>query len=442
MSETNFHVQIESVGPCTLQVVIEPSEERVQQAMRAVAREISEHQAIPGFRKGKAPYSAILRLYGEDLLRQEAAERLSVELLADVVQKNRISLFGPAHLKQRNLDPMRFTYTLYQPPNVRLGDYRSLRIAPPAVEVTEEEVAQALERIRQEAAVLEPVEGRGAQQGDVVVITVEGRNSEGQTFLQEQSAEITLDPDDPYPAPGFHRALEGMTPGETRTFRLELPPEQGGGEGEFHVRLEALYKRILPDLDDDLARTVGPYNSLEALREDLRQQIRAQKEEVVQERYSLQVIDRLVEESQIEYPPVMLEDRLDDLIQDMEENIRNRFRLSLQDYLRASGQTMENLREQLTPAADQLVRRTLVLRAVAEAEGLEVSEEEIEQAIRSISEAWGDQGAAIQRIYQDARQRERLSNRLLYDKIVSRLVAIARGEYVPETPTEAGNASL
>lgn len=442
MSETDIHVQIESVGPCTLQVVIEPSEERVQREMRAVAREISEHRAVPGFRKGKAPYSAILRLYGEEFLRQEAAERLSVTLLADVVRENGLSLFGPAHLERRDLAPMRFTYTIYQPPNVRLGDYRSLRVAPPAVEVTEEDLAQALERVRQEAAVLEPVEGRGAQPGDVVVIAVEGKDSEGKIFLRDQSAEVTLDPDDPNPVPGFHRALEGMTPGETRTFRLELPPELGGGEGEFHVRLEALYERILPNLDDDLARTVGNFHSLEELKENLRQQILAQKEESAQEKYSLQVIDRLVEESQIEYPPVMLEDRLDDLIQNLEENIRRRYRLSLQDYLIVSGQTMESLRERLTPAADRLVRRALVLRAIAEAEGLEVSEEEIEKTIQSIGEAWGDQGETIRRIYQDAQQRERLGDRLLYDKIVGRLVAIARGEYAPETQTEAQNASL
>lgn len=442
MSETDFQVQIESVGPCTLQVVIEPSEERIQREMRAVAREISENRPIPGFRKGKAPYSAILRLYGEEFLRQEAAERLSIELLAEVVQESNLSTFGPVHLDQKDLNPMRFTYTIYQPPNVRLGDYRSLRVAPPAVEVTEEDVAQALERVRQEAAVLEPVEGRGAQPGDVVVITVEGRNSEGRIFLRDQSAEITLDPDDPDPVPGFHRALEGMAPGETRTFQLDLPPEQGGGQGTFRVTLEAIYNRILPNLDDDLARTVGNYNSLEALKENLRQRIREQKEEAAQERYSLQVVDRLVEESEIEYPPVMLEDRLDDMIKDLEENIRSQYRLSLQDYLRISGQTMETLRERLTPTADRLVRRALVLRAVAEAEGLEVSEEEIEQAIQSISEAWGDQEGTIRRIYQDAQQRERLGDRLLYDKIVGRLVAIARGEYVPETQMEAQNASL
>lgn len=404
--------------------------------------EISEHQAIPGFRKGKAPYSAILRLYGEGFLRQEAADRLITELFVSVVKEHNLRVFGPAHLEEKELSPMRFVYTVYQPPNVRLGDYRSLRMEFPPVEVTEEDVAKALEDLRQKAAVLEPVEGRGAQPGDVLVISVEGRNSEGRLFLRDKSAEVVLNPEDDYPAPGFYRALEGMSPGETRTFRLPMPSERGGGEAEFRVQLEAIYQRILPDIDDDLARTVGNYNSLEELKTALRQQIREQKEEIAREEYSLRLIDRLVDQAEVEYPPVMLEDRLESLLHELEEDIKAQYRLSLQDYLKATGQTLDALRERLQPTADRQIRRSLVLGAVAKAEGLDVSEEEIEQTIQSLSVGWGDQADAVRRMYQDSEQRERLGDRILYDKVVSRLVAIARGEPIPEPQGEVSNATL
>ncbi|MCS7283166.1 MAG: trigger factor [Anaerolineae bacterium] len=442
MSEAPFQVQIEPAGTCTMRVVIQPSEERVQQEMRAIAREISEHRTIPGFRKGKAPYSAILRLFGEEFLRQEAAERLSVQLLADVVKEHNLRMFGPAHLREKELNPMRFVYTVYQPPSVRLGDYRSLRVEFPSAEVSEEDLARALEDLRQKAAVLEPVEGRGSQPGDVLVISVEGRDSEGRLFLQDQSAEVVLNPEDDYPAPGFYRALEGMSPGETRTFRLPMPSEQGGGEAEFRVQLEALYRRILPNIDDDLARTVGNYNSLEELKAALRQRIREQKEEMAHEKYSLQVIDRLVEQAEVEYPPVMLEDHLESLLHEFEENIKARYRLSLQDYLKATGQTLDALRERLQPTADRQIRRSLVLEALAKAEGLDVSEEEIEQTIQSLGESWGDQAEAVRRMYQDSKQRERLGDRILYNKVVSRLVAIARGEPVLEPQGEVRDATL
>ncbi len=440
MSEAPVQVQIEPAGTCTTRVVIQPSEERVQQEMRAIAREISEQRSIPGFRKGKAPYSAVARLYGEDLLREEAAERLSVTLIADAVREHNLQVFRAVQLEESSLQPMRFVYTVYQPPSVRLGDYRSLRVEPPAVEVTEEDLAEALERLRREAAVLEPVEGRGAQPGDVLVISVEGRDGEGRLFLRDRSAEVILDPENPFPFPGFHRALEEMKPGETRTFRLPLSPK-GGEEGEFRVTLEALYRRILPNLDNDLARTVGNFGSLEDLKAALRQQIQARKEEAAREQYALRVIDRLVEQSVVEYPPVMLEEHVDEMVEDIEEDVRNQYRLSLEDYLKVSGLTMEDLREQLKPTADRLLRRSLVLGALADAEGLDISEEEIDQAVQSLSEEWGEQAAAIRRMYQDAQQRKRLGNRLLYDKVVSRLVAIARGEDIPDSQTEADDAN-
>lgn len=441
MSEAPYQVQIEPAGTCTTRVVIQPSEEQVQQEMRAVAREISEHKAIPGFRKGKAPYSAVVRLYGEEFLRQEVAERLSVSLIATVVEEHQLQTFGPVQLEERDLNPMRFVYTVHHPPRVNLGDYRSLRVEPPTVEVTEEDLARALEDLRQEAAVLEPVDGRGAQPGDVLTISVEGRDGEGRLFLRDKSAEVVLDPEDTYPAPGFYQALEGMTPGETRTFRLPLPAERGGGEAEFRVTLEALYQRILPELDDDLARTVGNYNSLEELKADLRQRIQKAKEEAAQEEYSYRVIDRLVEQAEVEYPPVMLEDRLQALLRDLEEDIRAQYHLSLQDYLKAIGQTMESLQERLQPAADRQIRRSLVLLSFAQAEGLDVSEKEIEEAIQSLSEGWGDQAEALRRMYQDSKQRKRLSDQILYDKVVNRLVAIARGEYTPNLQVEESHAT-
>ncbi len=206
MEQSAILVTTEPVGKRDLRLTVEIPEERVQQEMRRVAREISAQVTIPGFRKGKAPYSVVLQQYGEKRLREHVAEDLSREFYQAALQQEKITPYGPASLEDIQLSPMRLTFTLPLPPIVRLGDYRSLRVEFPSVEVKEEEIQDILEDIRKENAVSEPVEGRGAQPGDLLHIWVEGRTDQGELFLEDDDVEVILDPDDIYPAPGFYSA--------------------------------------------------------------------------------------------------------------------------------------------------------------------------------------------------------------------------------------------
>ncbi len=435
MEQSAIPVTTESVGKRDLRLTVEIPEERVQQEMRRVAREISAQVSIPGFRKGKAPYSVILQRYGEERLREQVAEDLTREFYRAAIQQEGITPYGPASLEDVQLSPMRLIFTLPLPPIVRLGDYRSLRVEFPSVEVTEEELQSVLEDIRQENAVSEPVEGRGAQPGDLLHIRVEGHTDQGELFLKDDDAEVVLDPDDTYPAPGFYSALEGMIPGEERTFRLKMPSGQPSEEAEFRVRLQGLYNRILPELDDDLARAAGPYPNLEALKEDIRRQLLQMRERGAREEYARTVVQRLVEQAEVEYPSVLLEERLQDLVEQLEERVREEQRMSLQDYLKVTGQTLEDLHERLHPVADYQVRRMLVLGELALAEGLKVSDEEVDQRIQTMSEEWGDRAEAIRVQLEKPENRKHLSAQILYEKVMDRLIAIARGEPVPEPPT-------
>ncbi len=435
MEKSTIPVTTEAVGKRDLRLTVEIPEERVQQEMRRVAREISAQVAIPGFRKGKAPYNVILQRYGEERLREQVAEDLTREFYRAAIEQEGITPYGPASLESIQLSPMRLTFTLPLPPVVRLGDYRSLRVDFPPVEVTEEDIQEVLETIRQENAVLEPAEGRGAQTGDILHIQVEGRTDQGQLFLEDDGAQVLLDPESTYPAPGFYQALEGMTPGEERTFRLKMPDGQPSEEAEFRVQLLALYSRILPELDDDLARTVGPYLTLEALKEDIQGQLLQMRERAAREEYARAVIQRLVDQAEVEYPSFLLEERLQDLMEDLEERVREEQRMTLQDYLKVAGQTMEDLQERLRPVADFQVRRMLALGELARAEGLTVSDEEINQRIQALGEAWGDRSEAMRAQLEKSENREHLGAQILYEKVLDRLIAIARGEPVPEPAT-------
>lgn len=439
MSISSISVTKEPTGTREIRLTVEVPEERVQQELRRVAREISEQVMIPGFRKGKAPYGVILQQYGETRLREKVADDLVQEVYRAAIEQEGIRPYGPATLENIQLSPMQFTFTLPLPPIVRLGDYRSLRITPPSVEVTEDEIQAVLEDLRRKNAVLEPVEGRGAQPGDVLWITVEGRTDQGELFLKDEGVDIPLDPEEPYPAPGFFTALEGMKPGEERTFRLKMPNGQPSQEAEFFVRLEELYQQILPEIDDDLARTIGPFHNLAELKEDIRQRLLEMRENTLRENYAQEIVEKLVSQAEVEYPPLLLEEQLETLTEQIGRRIREQERMTLEDYLKVTGQTKADLHERLRSIADQDVRRMLVLQEFARSEGLSVSDEEIEQKIQELSEAQGDRAESTRRILQSDEYRDRLANQILYNKIIDRLIAIARGEPVPQ-PVAGGDS--
>ncbi len=425
-----------------LQLTIEVDEEQAQQAMRRVARQIARQVNIPGFRKGKAPYELIVQRYGEDTIRQEAVEMLAEEVYREALKQEDIKPYASGALDEVVLHPVTFKFTVPLPPTVELGAYRDYRLKPRKVRVYKKEVQRALEQIREENAILEPVE-RAAALDDGVVMDLAGRTTEGVEFLRVDDARMLLDAESTDPAPGFAEAIVGMQAGEERTFTLTLPAdfaqeELRGQEAEFTVSVTEVYESTLPELDDDLARTVGNFDSLEALEKQVREQMRLVAQEEADEEYTTQVLEAILEQAQVAYPPEMLEETLDEVVEEFERAVKHEARLSLEDYLHVRGQTMEDLREEFEPRAADRLKRGLVLGEITMQEGLEVSEEEIGTHIEEVSATWGARADEIRASLSAGAGRQTVHNRLLADKAVQRLVAIARGE-APE-PASAGES--
>jgi len=286
--------------------------------------------------------------------------------------------------------------------------------------------------MRQENAVLEPVE-RPAALHDVAVIDLVGRTDKGEVFFKDDNVHVLLDARNSYLAPGFAEAIVGMEVGEERTLVLTLPddfPREDlrGEEAEFTVTLVELYERILPDLDDDLARTVGNFDSLAELRQHVEQQLRQAARERADREYTEQVLEAIIRRARIEYPPVMLEQELDEVVKEIEQAVKREERLSLDDYLRIRGRTMEELREELKPQAEARLKRALVLSEVIRLEGLEVSEEEIGAHIEKIGALWRGQADEVRSSLNSDKGRQAVRSHLLAQKAVQRLVAIAKGD--------------
>ncbi len=415
-----------------LALTIEVDEEQAQQAMRRAARQIARQVNIPGFRKGKAPYSLIVQRHGEDAIRKEAADMLAQEAYREALEQEGIEPYAPSTLSEVVLHPITFRLTVPLRPTVDLDDYRNYRLKPPKVKISKKELQQALEAMREQNAILEPVD-RPAALDDVAMINLVGQTAEGVAFLKGDDVRILLDAEGTDPAPGFAEAIVRMEADEERTFALTLPDDFSreklqGQKAEFTVRLTEVYERILPELDDDLARTVGNFDSFEELREHVSEQLRQAAQEKADREYAEQVVEAIIEQARVEHPPVMLEETLDEAVKDVERAVRREARLSLEDHLRIHGKSMEELREELRPQAAARLKRALTLGEVVRLEGLEVDEGEIGARIEEASAPWGVRADEMRASLDSDEGRRAVRNHLLADRAVQRLVAIAKGE--------------
>jgi trigger factor len=434
-----LRVTTESLDNRQLRLIIEVDEERTQQAMRRAARQIARQVNIPGFRKGKAPYEVIVQRYGEDTVRQEAAEVLIGEVYREAVEQEEIKAYAPGMLEEVELDPVTFQFTISLPPVLDLGDYRGYRLKPRTVRVYKKEIQRALEDIRKEHAIFDPVQ-RPVALNDGALINLVGRTAAGIEFLHQDEVRVLLEVDGDEPAPGFVDALVGMAPDEERTFTLTLPidfpqEELRGQEAEFTVKILEVYESTLPGLDDDLARTVGSFGSFKELEAHVKDQLRQEAQRLADQEYREQVLNDLLEQAQIEYPPDLLKEELDASVAEVERTVARETKLSLEDYLRFQNMTMEDLREDFQPQAVARLRRALMLGEIVRLEGIEVDEKEVSTQIEAVSAPWGVRAEEVRASLSSDRGREAMQSRLLAGKAVERLVAIARGE-APELVSE------
>ncbi|MBN2389602.1 MAG: trigger factor [Anaerolineae bacterium] len=442
-----FEIKKEVLATHEALLNVEIEEAAVKEAMRKAARVMSQKYNIPGFRRGKAPYAKVVKYVGEAALLQEAADAMLEEIYPEILDKAEVDPYGPGELQDIKPDPLTFIIRVPLSPEVVLGDYNNLSLEWEDVIVNDEEVADVLEQVREEHAVLEALE-RPAEYGDEVHINVLG-TVDSDVIVEEDDIEVVLKEDVPFVAPGFVEALVGMSLDEEKSFTVVFPEtfsEESlrGEEGEFEVKVVGVYDRVLPDLDDALASTAGSFETLEELKQDIYTRLLEAKQRHAQEHYRDDLVSVLVAQSDVHYPPVMVEHALDDMIEDMGRRIQREQRMSLEDAIQLQGITVEQLRQQMKPQAEADVKRSLVLTEFAEAQGIVVSDDEVVQEYQSFMTAMG-QAHRVESmpLTLDSPMGHNLRMGILSRKTLEHLEKIGRGEVdadavmkTPEIATE------
>jgi trigger factor len=420
----------EQLEHCHVAVTIEVEEERVQEALRATARRISQRSPIPGFRPGRAPLSVVMRRLGKEALYDALVDDIGDTLFEEALAELDIEPVAQAQLDDVQLEPLVLKLTVPTEPVVELGEYRDLRLESPVVSVSDEEVEEALTQVREQNARWEPVT-RPSQLDDLVIMTLQGTNSEGETIIDQDKATLRLSLDSPLPT--LHEQLLDMEIDEEREFDLAYPQSfadanLAGQTLHFRSHLLETRERVLPDVDDEWAKTVGDYDSLESLRLALRSRLEEQADQEAERGFAAEVVEAVMEQAQIDHPEELVQRTLDQMLS--EENMAlQRQGLNLDIFLRMEGKTREQLREEQHEQAETRLRRSLVLGKVAESEELEVAPVEVISYIRLLSSGYGDGVEEVRRTMLASEPfQESVRQDLLVEKATTRLVSIAKGE--------------
>lgn len=446
-------IQTEADDQQQLALTIEVDETRVQQAMKTKARELGREIAVPGFRRGKAPYDVIVRRVGEETLRAEAIEDLIQPVFEEALAEADVDPYGRASLDDIEPKPLVLKFTIPLAPAVTLGAYREARREIAPIEIEEQAIQEALEYTQTRHQTIEVVE-RPAEAGDVVTIggvgtlvPIEPTAAEGdevageaepptidEKIFDEERVDVLLDAETLFPGTNFVENLIGLSAGDEKTFTITFPeefepePEFVNRQATFALTVLEVKKRELPPLDDELAKLEGDYETFAELRAAVEKELAQQAEEQAKEELVEEMTDMLLEDAQIVFPPAAVELQIDDMVADF----RNRLARSgwqYQDYLQLQGMTEEALRDDFRENAETQLRRQLVLRQFILDEKLRVTAEDIDRQIEERVARFDKDTLkdSMREYYRTGQGFDAISSTVLRDKVYERLEAILSG---------------
>jgi trigger factor len=380
--------QVEELPDNRVRLTVDVPQADLRHAVEHATSDLARSVKIPGFRKGKVPTQVLEARIGRERIFSEAVESHIGGWFLNAAATTRIRpVAAPEYdydLPGSEDDEFSFTATVSVQPKPEPADWTALEVPYAEPEVPKEVVDEELEALRASVAELAPAEGRPARTGDVLVIDViaqskDGAPGEGQRDLVvELGAGRLLEE--------IERALTGASPGESKELELAQPD---GSTAKATITLKELKEKVLPALDDELARAASEFDTLDELRADIEQRIRDVLEEQAETDFRASAADLLVQASGVEAAGPLVEARTRELLNAFARSLERRG-INPEAYLQLSGQTGEQLVERLHLEAQQSVARELVLEAVADKLGLEVSDAEIEELIREQAETHGD----------------------------------------------------
>ncbi len=409
---------------------------RVEVTPQAVAEEFSrayhnlgQRVRVKGFRAGKAPRSVLQGIYGEEI-KGQVRSQLVENSLSEVIKERDLQIVSRPEIETNDLEEGRsfsFSAVFEVKPHIDVRDYLGVEVEKVKLAITDEQVKEALERLRESHARLEPVENRDiVERADFVTLDFDGSiggtafaGSKGENYLLEIGGQQAL--------PEFENAIVGLKVGQRQAVQVNYPPsypnrEIAGKTVDFRVVVQDIKRKVLPPLDDDFAKDHGECASLEQLRGAIRTRLERELEQIQSEALKEQLVNRLIEKNAFAPPPSMVERQTRYLLERSQSQSSGNHR---SEDMESASSSAESRKAFETRAARQ-VQATLLVEKVAQAEKIEISEKEIQERIDALARAAGERAKRVREFYSRSEAREELRGQIIFDRTLEFLLERAQ----------------
>jgi trigger factor len=413
---------VEELGENRVRLTVEVPPAQVKHAIEHAVSDLAETVKLPGFRKGKIPEPVLVSRLGKERIYSEAVDSHIGGWFWSAASRNRVRpITDPQYefeLPQSADEPWTFAATVEVQPLPEIVDWTALEVPRAEVEVPEEAIDAELEALRESVAELTPADGRPAKLGDTVVIDLEDSEGEAQrdTVVELGGGRLT---------PELEEAIVGASPGEVKQVSYRRPD---GATGTVEVTLRDVNEKVLPPVDDELARAASEFDTLAELRTSLEATFREQIDAEIDAAFRMAAVDELVKESNVQPALPLVQTRASDLLTGFVRSLERRG-LTIETYLQASGTSAEDLQRQMVLEAAVSIARELALEALAERAGIEVSDDDVKAYLREEAENAGeDADGLVEDVWAHGQQesvREDLRLRAALDRLVDDVKPIA-----------------
>lgn len=410
-------------------LTIEVDAERVDQALDRAFKKVVNQVNVPGFRKGKVPRPIFEQRFGVESLYQDALDILLPEAYGEAVDEAGIEPVDRPEVDIEQIEKGKslvFKATVTVKPETKLGQYKGLEIEEKDFSVSEESIEAELKKMQEQQGQLVVVEDGELQNGDHAIIDFEGFK-DGEPFEGGKGEKFDLEIGSGTFIPGFEEQLVGMKPGDEKEIEVTFPEEYhaehlAGQPVTFKVKLNEIKRLNLPEIDDEFVKDVSEFDTLEELKADIKNRLeeKAKQDEENYKRES--VVEKASENATIDLPEVMISHEIDHMLQELEQRLQMQG-MNLDIYYQFSGLNEEALREQFKEDAEKRIRTRLTLEAIAEAENIEVTDEDLDEELKKIAEMYSREVDEIRSIFEAQGGLEGIKNDIKIRKTIDLLVA-------------------
>ena len=387
-------VQVEKLEKSMAKLTIEVPAKELDLALDKAYKKNRNKIAMPGFRKGKAPRAMIEKMYGAEIFFEDAANILVPDAYEDAAKESGLEIVSQPEIAVEQIEkgqPFIFTATVAVKPEVTLGEYKGIEVESKEAGVTDEEIEEEINKVRENNSRMITIEDRAVEDGDTVTIDFDGY-VDGEQFEGGMAEDYSLVIGSHTFIDNFEEQLIGKNIGDDVEVNVTFPDqyqaeELRNKEALFKVKINAIKMKELTDAYDELAQEVSDFDTLDEYKEDLRKKLLENKEAALKREKEEEVVGAIIENAQMDIPDPMVNAQTQQMTQEFAQRLQSQG-LSLEQYMQLTGMTPQKMLEELKPQALKRIQSRLVLEAVVAAENIEASEEDFDKEIENMAEMY------------------------------------------------------